>query len=67
MKNEPTDRHVPDPRKEPQSETEEKRSILKSYEEFIEDSRPSMTKQEYEARQARKNKLSPDPQAPPAA
>lgn len=56
----------PEPQKEPSSETEEKKSILKTHEEFIDDNRPSMTKQEYEKEKERKRldeqKKSPRPE-----
>lgn len=43
----------PDPQREPHSETEEKKGILKSYEEFVGDDGPSMTKKEYKKQKER--------------
>lgn len=46
----------PDPQREPHSETEEKKGILKTHEEYIGENEPSMTKQAYEKQKERQRK-----------
>lgn len=49
----------PDPQREPRSETEEKKSILKSHEEFVGEQKASMTKAEYEKQKERERREEP--------
>lgn len=49
----------PDPQREPRSETEEKKGILKSHEEFLGQQKPSMTKKEYEKGKERERREAP--------
>lgn len=49
----------PDPQREPRAETEEKKGILKSHEEFLGEQMPSMTKDEYKKQKERERRETP--------